>query len=164
MAPARAKVTGAYINSALAKSEAQLNGFDEAIMLSADGHVSEGSAANLFLVRGGTLFTPDASQNVLEGITRRNVMALAQGELGLSVVERAIDRSELYCADELFLTGTAAGITFVNSVDHRKIGDGTMGPVTRDLSALFARVTSGRDPKYRHLVTPAYGERKAGAA
>jgi branched-chain amino acid aminotransferase len=164
MAPARAKVTGAYINSALAKSEAQLNGFDEAIMLSSDGHVSEGSAANLFLVRGGTLFTPDASQNVLEGITRRNVIALAQNELGLPVVERAIDRSELYCADELFLTGTAAGITFVNSVDHRKVGEGAMGPVTRDLSALFARVTSGRDAKYRHLVTPTYGERKAGAA
>jgi branched-chain amino acid aminotransferase len=164
MAPARAKVTGAYINSALAKSEAQLNGFDEAIMLSSDGHVSEGSAANLFLVRGETLLTPDASQNVLEGITRRNVIALAQNELGLTVIERAIDRSELYCADELFLTGTAAGITFVNSVDHRKIGDGTMGPITRELSALFANVTSGRDPKYRHLLTPTYGERKAGAA
>lgn len=164
MAPARAKITGAYINSALAKTEAQLNGFDEAILLSFDGHVSEGSAANLFLAKNGTLVTPDASQNVLEGITRRTVIALASSELGVPVVERSIDRSELYLADELFLTGTAAGVTYINSVDHRTIGSGTMGPITRDLSNLFARVVSGREPKYRHLITPTYGTRKAGAA
>lgn len=163
MAPARAKITGAYINSALAKSEAQLNGFDEAILLSHDGHVSEGSAANLFLVRRGTLFTPDATQNVLEGITRRTVLTLAR-DLGVPIVERGIDRSELYVADELFFTGTAAGITFANSVDHRVIGAGTIGPLTRELTAQFARVTSGRDPKYRNLVTPTYGKRNAGAA
>jgi branched-chain amino acid aminotransferase len=164
MAPARAKITGAYINSALAKTEAQLNGFDEAILLSYDGHVSEGSAANLFLVKGRTLYTPDASQNVLEGITRRTILTLAKNDLGVPVVERAIDRSELYVADELFLTGTAAGVTFVNSVDHRAIGAGAMGPITRDLATLFARVASGREPKYRHLLTPTYGTRKAGAA
>jgi branched-chain amino acid aminotransferase len=164
MAPARAKITGVYINSALAKSEATMNGFDEAIMLSHDGHVSEGSAANLFLVRNGTLFTPDASQNVLEGITRRTILMLAKNELGLPIVERALDRSELYGADELFLSGTAAGITFINSVDHRIVGTGAMGPVTRDLSALFARLTNGLEPKYRHFLTPTYAKRKAGAA
>jgi len=126
MAPARAKITGAYVNSALAKSEAQMNGFDEAIMLSNDGHVAEGSAANMFLVRNGTLFTPDPTQNVLEGITRRAVLTLAADDIGIPVVERMLDRSELYAADEIFFTGTAAGITFVTSVDHRQIGDGRM--------------------------------------
>jgi branched-chain amino acid aminotransferase len=164
MAPARAKICGAYVNSALAKSEAQMNGFDEAIMLSYDGHVSEGSAANLFLVKRGTVFTPDSSQNVLEGITRRTVLTFAKNELGLPVVERAIDRSELYAADELFLTGTAAGITFVSSVDHRVVGSGAIGPVTRDLAALFARLTSAREPKYRQLLTATYQTRNAGAA
>jgi branched-chain amino acid aminotransferase len=164
MAPARAKVTGAYINSALAKSEALMNGFDEAIMLSSDGHVSEGSAANLFLVRGGALHTPDPSQNVLEGITRHTAIMLARAELGLNVVERALDRSELYTADELFLSGTAAGITYINSVDHRPIGSGAMGPVTRELTTLFARVTSGVDPAYRHLSMAVYANRQVGAA
>jgi branched-chain amino acid aminotransferase len=163
MVPARAKVTGAYINSALAKSEALLNGFDEAIMLSSDGHVSEGSAANLFLVRGGVLYTPDPTQNVLEGITRHTVAMLARAELELPVVERPLDRSELYTADELFLTGTAAGITFINSVDHRTIGTGTMGPITRELTALYSRITSGTDAKYRSLCTPVYAKRQVGA-
>jgi branched-chain amino acid aminotransferase len=164
MAPARAKITGAYINSALAKSEALMNGFDEAIMLSSDGHVAEGSAANLFMVRGGTLVTPDPTQNVLEGITRRTVLALAKDELGLAVVERAMDRSELYAADELFLTGTAAGISFIGSVDHRTVGNGTMGPVARELSRRFDAITLGRDPKYRSLLTPTYANRRVGAA
>jgi branched-chain amino acid aminotransferase len=163
MAPARAKITGAYINSALAKSEALMNGFDEAIMLSADGHVSEGSAANLFLIRGDSLFTPDSSQNVLEGITRNTVTTLARKELGLHIVERGLDRSELYTADELFLTGTAAGITFINSVDHRVIGDGTMGPHTRALSALFEQITIGAHPAYRTFVQPVYANRPVGA-
>jgi branched-chain amino acid aminotransferase len=164
MAPARAKITGAYINSALAKSEAIMNGFDEAIMLSSDGHVSEGSAANLFLVRGDALYTPDPTQNVLEGITRATVVTLARAELGLNVVERALDRSELYTADELFLTGTAAGITYIKSVDHREIGTGAMGPISRDLTALFARLTSGSHPAYRELVTAVYANRQVGAA
>jgi branched-chain amino acid aminotransferase len=161
VAPARAKITGAYINSALAKSEAQLNGFDEAIMLSADGHVSEGSAANLFMVKGGTVFTPDPSQNVLEGITRRTVLEFARHDLGLPVAERAIDRSELYAADELFLTGTAAGIMYINSVDHRVVGEGTMGPVARELARRFELLTSGRDERRRSQLTPVYASRRA---
>jgi len=160
IAPARAKITGAYINSALAKSEAQMNGFDEAILLSQDGHVAEGSAANLFIVKNGTLFTPDPAQNVLEGITRRTVLELAQTELGAAVVERAMDRSELYAADEVFLTGTAAGITYINSIDHRTIGDGTMGPLTRALATIFDDVTYGRIPKYRSLLTTTYAGRE----
>ena len=161
MAPARAKITGAYINSALAKSEAQLNGFDEAIMLSMDGHVAEGSAANLFMVKNGALLTPDPTQNCLEGITRRTVCTLAAAELHIPVIERTIDRSELYAADELFLTGTAAGLTFIRSIDHRDIGDGTMGPITRELSRIFDGVTSGQNPKYRHLLTSTYAGRRA---
>jgi branched-chain amino acid aminotransferase len=163
MAPARAKITGAYINSALAKSEAQMNGFDEAIMLSSDGHVAEGSAANLFMVKNGVLFTPDPTQNVLEGITRRAVVKLAGDELRISVVERALDRSELYVADEMFFTGTAAGITFVQSVDHRPVGDSRMGPVTRALRELYDRATSGREPKYRSWLTPVYAGRRVTA-
>jgi branched-chain amino acid aminotransferase len=163
VAPARAKITGAYINSALAKSEAQMNGFDEAILLSQDGHVAEGSAANLFLVKNGTVFTPDPAQNVLEGITRRTVLTLAKDELGLPIVERALDRSELYGADEVFLTGSAAGITYINSIDHRKIGDGTLGPVTRALANLFEDLTMGRVERYRSYLTPTYAGREVAA-
>ena len=163
MAPARAKITGSYINSALAKSEAQMNGFDEAIMLSHDGHVAEGSAANLFAVRNGVIYTPDPTQNVLEGITRRTVLTLAKDELGLPIGERALDRSELYAADELFFTGTAVGIAFVNSVDHRPIGDGKLGPVARALGDLFTRATLGLEPAYRSWLTPAYANRRVAA-
>jgi branched-chain amino acid aminotransferase len=122
--------------------------------------VAEGSAANLFIVKNGTLFTPDPAQNVLEGITRRTVLELAQTELGAAVVERAMDRSELYAADEVFLTGTAAGITYINSIDHRTIGDGTMGPLTRALATIFDDVTYGRIPKYRSLLTTTYAGRE----
>jgi branched-chain amino acid aminotransferase len=163
MAPARAKITGAYINSALAKSEALMNGFDEAIMLSHDGHVSEGSAANLFLVRDGVMYTPDSSQNVLEGITRHTITRLAIEELGLTVVARSLDKSELYTADELFLTGTAAGITFINSVDHRQVGTGAMGPVTRELDAHFTKITLGTHPKFTDALTPVYASKPVGA-
>ncbi|MBC5811486.1 MAG: branched-chain amino acid transaminase [Candidatus Eremiobacteraeota bacterium] len=163
MAPARAKITGAYVNSALAKSEAQMNGFDEAIMLSNDGHVAEGSAANMFIVRNGTLFTPDPTQNVLEGITRRAVLTLAENELRIPVVERMIDRSELYAADEIFFTGTAAGITFVTAVDHRQVGDGRMGPVARRLRELYESAVNGRAPKYRGWLTPVYANRRVPA-
>ena len=164
MAPARAKITGVYVNSALAKSEAQLNGFDEAIMLSQDGHVAEGSAANLFMVRAGTLFTPDATQNVLEGITRRVVLTIAKNELGIPVVERAIDRSELVAADELFFTGSAAGISFINTVDHRRVGHGRIGPITRAIGEIYERVTTGREPKYRSWLTPTYAGSRVSAA
>jgi branched-chain amino acid aminotransferase len=158
IAPARAKVTGVYINSALAKSEAILNGFDEAIMLSHDGHVSEGSAENIFVVRNGVLYTPDASQNILEGCTRRTIMTLADAELGLPVVERSIDRSELFAAEEVFLTGSAAGVQFVRSVDHRIVGDGKQGPITRKLAEVYDQVVRGALPTYGSWLTPTYGD------
>jgi branched-chain amino acid aminotransferase len=160
-APARAKVTGVYINSALAKSEAILDGFDEAIMLSADGHVSEGSAENIFVVRKNVLCTPDASQNILEGCTRRVVMQLATDELGIEVVERQIDRSELFIADEAFLTGSAAGVQWIKSVDHRPVGDGTQGPVTRKLAEVYDGVVRGRNARYANWLTPAYARKPA---
>lgn len=155
-APLRAKVTGLYANAALAKSEAEMNGYDEAIMLSHDGHISECSANNLFLVRNDVIYTPDPSQNILEGITRRTVMELARQELGLTVIERSLDRSEAYTADELFFTGTAVGVDFANSVDGRPIGNGTMGPITRKLMALYDDAVHGRLPQYRSWVTPTY--------
>jgi branched-chain amino acid aminotransferase len=164
IAPARAKITGNYVNSALAKSEAQMNGFDEAILLSHDGHVSEGSAENMFMVRGGALHTPDVAQNILEGVTRRSMIEIARREIGIDVVERAIDRSELYCADELFFTGTAVGVTYVSSVDHRLIGNGTAGPVVRRLREIYARAALGQEPAYRDWVTPVYRKQREPAA
>jgi branched-chain amino acid aminotransferase len=157
--PARGKITGAYVNSALAKSEAILNGFDEAIMLSHDGHVSEGSAENIFLIRNGVLYTPDPSENILEGITRRTVMHLAQHELGLKIVERSIDRSELYCAEEVLLTGSAAGVQFVSTIDKRPVGDGTQGPIGKALSDLYNRITRGEVPKYADWLIKTYASR-----
>ena len=156
MIPARAKITGGYVNSALAKSEALLNGFDEAIMLTAEGHVSEGSAENLFMLRKGTLFTPPVSENLLEGVTRETVMTLVQDELGIPVVEREIDRTELYVADEIFLCGTGAQIAPVGSVDHRPIGTGEMGELSRRLQKLYFDVARGNVPKYLGWCTPVY--------
>ena len=163
IAPARAKITGNYVNSALAKSDAQSAGFDEAILLSHDGHVSEGSAENVFLVKGGVLYTPDAAQNILEGVTRRCVITLAQNELGMPVIERAIDRSELYGAEEVFFTGTAAGIVHASSIDHRRVGDGKRGPVARALMELYGRIVLGREPAYRSWLTPAFAGRRVEA-
>ena len=160
-APPRAKITGLYVNSALAKSEAIANGFDEAIMLSHDGHVAEGSAENIFMVRHGKLYTPDPSQNVLEGCTRRSIMEIAQKEFGMTIVERSIDRSELYGADELFFTGTAAGVVHIKSVDHRIVGDGGPGAVTKRLADYYERVVRGQEPKYAHWLTRTYGLRGA---
>ncbi|HEY0396565.1 MAG TPA: aminotransferase class IV, partial [Candidatus Elarobacter sp.] len=164
MAPARAKITGTYVNSALAKSEAVMNGFDEAIMLSAEGHVCEGSAENVFMVRRGELYTPDPSQNILEGVTRRAIITLAAEELGLTVIERPIDRSELVVADELFITGSAAGIQWIASVDHRPIGNGERGPIATKLIDLYDRAIHGEIPKYASWLTKTYGGRKAAAA
>ena len=164
MAPARAKITGTYVNSALAKSEAQLNGFDEAIMLSSDGHVAEGSAENIILIKNGVVFTPDASQNILEGITRQTILDLAADELGLTVVQRSLDRSELYGADEILFTGSAAGVQWVQSVDHRPVGDGAQGPVAAKLVALYDNLVRGRMPKYRALLTATYANRNVTAA
>jgi branched-chain amino acid aminotransferase len=147
--PARGKIAGAYVNSALAKSDAQLAGFDEALVLNAAGHVCEGSAENVFVVRGGVVATPPVSEDILEGITRRSVVQLLREDLGITVVERAIDRTEVYLADEVFLTGTGAQVTAVTRVDHREVGTGRMGEITTRLRALFFDVVRGRSPKHR---------------
>ncbi|MCZ2109370.1 MAG: branched-chain amino acid transaminase [Dehalococcoidia bacterium] len=152
--PPRAKVTGIYVNSALAKTEANLNGFDEAIMLNADGHVSEGSGENIFMIRHGKLITPAPADNVLEGITARSVIELARNELGIECVERQIDRTELYIADEIFMTGTAAHLTPVVEVDRREVGTGQPGPITSQLSKIFYDVIKGNNEKYTHWCTP----------
>lgn len=156
MIPARAKVNGAYVNSALAKSEAMMNGFDEAIMLSADGSVSEGSAENLFMVRDGKLITPSVTENILEGITRATVMTLAREQMNLEVIERTIDRTEIYVADELFLTGTGAQIAPVGSLDHRAIGSGGVGPISAAMQRLYFDTVRGKLPQYREWLTPVY--------
>src|SRR4030088_465821 len=156
VAPARAKITGIYVNSALAKTEAMENGFDEAIMLTHDGHVSEGSAENIFLLRDGKVYTPPTSDNILEGLTRLAVMELLSKELGLEVVERCIDRSELYVADEILLCGTGAQISPVVEVDRRPIGDGKVGPVVSKLQKLYFDVVRGHSAKYRSWLTPVY--------
>ena len=154
--PARGKITGAYVNGALAKSEAQLNGFDEAIVLTADGHVSEGSAENLFIVKRGTLITPPVTDNILEGITRGRLIEIAREELGITALERQIDRTELYNADEVFLCGTGAQISPVIEIDRRPIGSGRPGQVTRDLSRTYFDAVRGRLPAYRSWLTPVY--------
>lgn len=148
--PARGKISGAYASSALIKTDAARAGFDEALVLTQDGHLAEGSAMNIFMVRDGCLITPPITDNILEGITRRSVMELARNELGLTVVERSIDRSEVYVCEEFFLTGTAAQITVVTRVDHRLIGQGTMGPVGNSLYKLFDEVVHGNNSKYAH--------------
>src|SRR5436853_2255610 len=155
-APARSKCTGIYINSALAKTEAMENGFDEAIMLTHEGHVCEGSAENIFVIRDGKVFTPPTSDNILEGLTRLAMIELLRTELDLDVVERSIDRSELYVADEIFLCGTGAQISPVVDVDRRLIGDGQVGPVVSRLQKLYFEIVRGRSPKYRSWLTPVY--------
>jgi branched-chain amino acid aminotransferase len=147
--PARAKISGAYVNSAFAKSEALQNGFDEAIMLTNEGHVSEGSAENIFLVVNGELVTPAPSENILLGITRDTIIELARRELGMITRERQVDRTELYGADEIFMCGTGAQIAPVIEVDHRPIGTGKVGPVSSALQQLYFDVVRGNRPEYR---------------
>jgi len=154
--PARAKITGAYINSALAKTEAALNGFDEAIVLTQDGHVSEGSAENLFIVRDRVLITPPVTENILEGITRKVIIELARKELGLEVMERSIDRTELYVAEEVFFCGTGVQVAAVAQIDHRTIGIGQIGPIVKALRDLYFQVVRGQVSKYRAWCTPVY--------
>jgi branched-chain amino acid aminotransferase len=158
MIPARGKITGIYVNSALAKTEANEMGFDEAILLNHDGHVSEGSGENIFLVRDGKLVTPSGSDNILMGITRDAVIQLARNELGLEVVERSIDRSELYLAEEAFFTGTAAHVTPIVEVDRRDVGNGEIGKITKELQRFYFDVIKGQNPKYLHWCTPAYSK------
>jgi len=154
--PARAKVTGLYVNNALAKTEAQLNGFDEAIMLNQDGHVSEGSGENIAILRHGRLISPAPQDNILEGITLDTTLELAQRELGIEVERRSIDRSELYIADEIFMTGTAAHVTPVVEVDRVPIGDGRPGPISKRLQSTYFQMITGRLPQYREWLTATY--------
>ena len=148
--PARGKVAGAYANSALIKTDANRSGFDEALVLDNNGHISEGSAMNIFMVRDGVVVTPPVTDNILEGITRKSVMELASKELGLEVVERSIDRTEVFIAEEMFMTGTAAQIIAVTKIDHRPVGAGVMGPVTTKLRAMYEDILRGRINRYQH--------------
>jgi len=156
MIPARGKITGAYVNSAFAKTDAQRAGFDEAIMLNLDGHICEGSAENIFVVRNGAVMTPPITDNILEGITRQTMITLLRDKLGMNVVERSIDRSEVYLAQEMFFTGTGAQITAVTRVDYRALGAGQMGPVTKKLREVFFATVRGREEKYKHWCVPVY--------
>ena len=146
--PARGKVSGAYANSALIKTDANRAGFDEALVLDNNGHISEGSAMNIFMLRDGVLVTPPVTDNILEGITRRSVMELAREELGLEVRERSIDRTEVFICEEMFLTGTAAQITAVTKIDHRPVGSGAMGPITTKLRTMYEDILRGKNKKY----------------
>ena len=154
--PPQVKITGLYINNALAKTEAIENGFDEAIMLTPDGYVSEGSGENIFLVIDGKLVTPASYNNILMGITRDTVIKLAQNELGIETIERPIDRSELYTAEECFLTGTAAHITPVAEIDRRNVGNGEIGEIASSLQKIYSQVIRGNNPKYLDWCTPVY--------
>lgn len=154
--PPRGKIGGAYVNSALIKTDAVLNGFDEALVLTDDGHLAEGSAMNVFIVRDGVASTPPVTANVLEGITRRTVMRLLGEEMGVEAVERSIDRSEVYLADEVFFCGTGAQVVSVTRVDQRTIADGETGPITGQLRELYHDTVRGRLEEYRDWCTPVY--------
>jgi branched-chain amino acid aminotransferase len=158
MIPARGKICGAYVNSALAKTDANLAGFDEAIMLNQDGHIAEGSAENVFILRKGKIITPPVTDNILEGITRNTMITLLRDELGMEVVERSIDKSEVYLADEAFMVATGAQIVAIARIDHRKLGSGTMGPVTQELRDLYFNVVKGKVTKYRQWCQPMYAK------
>jgi branched-chain amino acid aminotransferase len=154
--PARSKITGAYVNSALSKTDAVLGGYDEALVLCESGHVSEGSAENFFMVRDGTLITPSVTSNILEGITRETIMTLAREEMGMETVERSIDRSEVYVCDEAFLCGTGVQVAAITQIEHRPVGSGAIGPVVTRLRELYFDAVRGKNPKYQHWCTPVY--------
>ena len=158
MIPARGKITGIYVNSALAKTEANERGFDEAILLNHDGHVSEGSGENIFFVLEGKLVTPPSSDNILLGVTRDTIIQLARNELGIETLEMSVDRTELYLADEVFFTGTAAHVSPVIEIDHRPVGNGKAGKVTKELQRLYFDVIKGKNPKYLNWCTLAYSK------
>jgi branched-chain amino acid aminotransferase len=149
---AKAKMTGQYTNSVLAKREAKLGGYDEAILLDASGYVSEGSGENIFMVRKGVIYTPDLSCSILEGITRDTIITLAR-ELGYTVVESRLTRDQLWLADEVFFTGTAAEVTPVREIDNRTVGDGTIGPITKRIQARFFDVVRGTDTSHPEWLT-----------
>jgi branched-chain amino acid aminotransferase len=154
--PCRAKICGAYVNSALAAQEARDRGFDEAIFLNEAGHVAEGSAMNLFLVRNGRLVTPDVSQGILEGLTRDTIRTVARDLFDAPTEERCVDRTELYVADEVFLCGTAAQIAPVTRIDGRLVGNGAIGPLTEKLRSAYDGLVRGQLPLYRDWLTPVY--------
>src|SRR5947208_2146127 len=151
--PARGKITGGYVNMAFQKSEAELNGFDESLVLTPDGHASEASAANLFMVRRGIVITPPVYDDILEGITRGAILELAAAE-GIPTEIRSIDRSELYIADEVFLCGTGVQVSPVVEVDHRAVGTGSVGPIARAIKTRYFDAVRGRLPQYRQWLTP----------
>lgn len=161
MIPARGKVSGAYVNTALAKTDAQRGGFDDAIFLDQNGHVSEASAANIFIVRNGAVVTPPITDNILEGITRRTLIELLRDDLRMPVVERSIDRTELSLAEEVFLAGTGVQIVSVTRIDHRPVGTGHMGPLTERLKKLNASVVRGDAPAHRSWCWPVYANEEA---
>lgn len=154
--PARAKVNGLYVNNAMAKTEAQINGFDEAIMLNQDGHVSEGSGENIVIIRNGRLITPPPWDNILEGITLETALEIAEQELGMGVERRTIDRSELYIADEIFMTGTAAHVTPVTEIDHIPVGSGEPGEISRKIQKRYFEAITGQVSGYSHWLSPVY--------
>lgn len=154
----QAKLSGLYINSALAKTEAIESGFHEALMLTADGYVSEGSGENIFLVQGNQLITPPPADVIIVGITRDTIIRLAKNELGMDTVERRIEHSELYTAHECFLTGTAANVTPVGEIDRRHIGNGEVGEITARLRRMYFDVIQGKNPEYLDWCTPVYPE------
>ena len=156
--PPRGKLTGSYVNACIASDEAQTNGYDEALELASDGHVSEGSSSNLFMVRNGALITSPVSANILEGITRATIFEMAS-DMGIPRETRAIDRTELYMADELFLCGTGVQLAPITSVDRRPVGDGKPGSISLKLQKAYFAAASGEVDKYRHWLTPVYGSR-----
>lgn len=156
MIPARGKIAGSYVNSALIRSDAQRAGFDDAISLNKDGHISEASVANFFMVRNGAVLTPPVTDDILEGITRATFMTLLREEMGITVIERSIDRTELFLADEAFMAGTGAQIVPITRVDHRPIGGGRPGRLTLELKDLYFDIVRGRNPKYRSWLMPVY--------
>ena len=154
--PPRAKAGGAYMNTALIVTEAKFNGFDEAVVLTHEGTVSEGSAMNLFLIQNGKLITPGKTENILEGITRDAVLTLAKEELGIESIERTIDRTELYTCDEAFFCGTGAQIAPITNFDNRPVGSGEIGPLTRKLQTLYFDVVKNKLPRYQDWCTVVY--------
>jgi branched-chain amino acid aminotransferase len=154
--PARAKITGGYINTALAVEDANAAGYDDCLMLTEDGHIAEGSAANFFMVQGKTLITPPVTDDILVGITRAAVMRLAL-DLELDVVERSIDRTEVYQVDEAFFCGTGVQIAPIVEVDGRPVGTGRPGTITLGLQEAYFRAVRGQDARYRQWCTPVYG-------
>ncbi|MEA3198864.1 MAG: branched-chain amino acid aminotransferase [Thermoplasmata archaeon] len=155
--PPLAKVNGGYANSYLAAKEARDAGFDDAIMLNRNGYVSEGSGANIFVVKDGHLITPGYSNDILDGVTRTHVMRLAK-DLGIPVEVRTIARAELYTADELFFCGTGVEISPIGKVDHVVLNENDVGPITKQIQARFQSSVRGKIPQYAHLLTPVPAE------